>query len=95
MQSVTVPGLYPTGEGAGYAGGIISAAGMSAHRASALCQAQCPKPISSLHAAETFSRGVCSLLCCCAVDGLKVGEQIVSELATSRSSAEAGRQAIS
>ena len=34
MQSETVPGLYPAGEGAGYAGGIISAAGMSKHRAS-------------------------------------------------------------
>jgi uncharacterized protein len=26
LQSVTLPGLYPTGEGAGYAGGIMSAA---------------------------------------------------------------------
>jgi hypothetical protein len=26
MQSVTVAGLYPVGEGAGYAGGIVSAA---------------------------------------------------------------------
>lgn len=26
LQSVSVPGLYPTGEGAGYAGGIVSAA---------------------------------------------------------------------
>ena len=25
-ESITVSGLYPTGEGAGYAGGIISAA---------------------------------------------------------------------
>jgi uncharacterized FAD-dependent dehydrogenase len=25
-QSVSLPGLYPTGEGAGYAGGIMSAA---------------------------------------------------------------------
>ena len=26
MQSVSVKGLYPCGEGAGYAGGIVSAA---------------------------------------------------------------------
>ena len=26
MQSETMPGLYPCGEGAGYAGGIVSAA---------------------------------------------------------------------
>jgi uncharacterized protein len=26
LQSVSHPGLYPTGEGAGYAGGIMSAA---------------------------------------------------------------------
>ena len=26
LQSVTLPGLYPCGEGAGYAGGIVSAA---------------------------------------------------------------------
>jgi hypothetical protein len=26
MQSITLPGLYPAGEGAGYAGGIISSA---------------------------------------------------------------------
>ena len=26
FQSLTTPGLYPAGEGAGYAGGIVSAA---------------------------------------------------------------------
>jgi uncharacterized FAD-dependent dehydrogenase len=26
LQSINTPGLYPAGEGAGYAGGIISAA---------------------------------------------------------------------
>lgn len=26
LQSVNMPGLYPCGEGAGYAGGIVSAA---------------------------------------------------------------------
>lgn len=26
LQSVSTPGLYPAGEGAGYAGGIVSAA---------------------------------------------------------------------
>ena len=26
LQSVSTPGLFPTGEGAGYAGGIVSAA---------------------------------------------------------------------
>ena len=26
LQSIAVPGLYPAGEGAGYAGGIVSAA---------------------------------------------------------------------
>lgn len=40
LQSVSLPGLYPTGEGAGYAGGIVSAA----------------------------------------VDGLRVGDALVSEL---------------
>jgi uncharacterized FAD-dependent dehydrogenase len=35
LQCVALPGLYPAGEGAGYAGGIVSAAldGMRAARA--------------------------------------------------------------
>lgn len=37
-QSVTLPGLYPCGEGAGYAGGIVSAAVDGLRVAEALCR---------------------------------------------------------
>lgn len=37
MEHVSVPGLYPAGEGAGYAGGIVSAAIDGARAAEALC----------------------------------------------------------
>ena len=41
MESPTLPGLYPAGEGAGYAGGIISSAvdGIKAAEAVALASA--------------------------------------------------------
>ena len=38
-QSVNVAGLYPAGEGAGYAGGIMSAAVDGIRAAEALCAA--------------------------------------------------------
>ena len=37
-QSVTVQGLYPCGEGAGYAGGILSAAADGMRCAEQICK---------------------------------------------------------
>ena len=44
MQSLTVRGLYPAGEGAGYAGGILSAGvdGIRVAEAEALSLARAP-----------------------------------------------------
>lgn len=43
MQSVSIRGLIPCGEGAGYAGGIISAAVDGIRAASAICAEYCPR----------------------------------------------------
>ena len=41
-QSPEIRGLYPCGEGAGFAGGILSAAADGIHTAEALLSALCP-----------------------------------------------------
>ena len=38
LQSITLAGLYPCGEGAGYAGGIVSAAADGMKCAEAVCR---------------------------------------------------------
>lgn len=43
LQAVNTKGLYPCGEGAGYAGGIMSAAMDGMKVAARICQERCPK----------------------------------------------------
>ncbi len=46
LQSTTVKGLYPIGEGAGYAGGIVSAAVDGEKAATAILQALLNEEVS-------------------------------------------------
>ncbi|MBA4358242.1 MAG: FAD-dependent oxidoreductase, partial [Desulfovibrio sp.] len=48
MQSVSLPGLFPAGEGAGYAGGIISSAVDGLRVAEALALGLCGLPVPDL-----------------------------------------------
>ncbi|MHC1751884.1 NAD(P)/FAD-dependent oxidoreductase [Humidesulfovibrio sp.] len=51
MQSVSLPGLFPAGEGAGYAGGIISSAVDGLRVAEAVALTLCGLPVGDLEAA--------------------------------------------
>jgi len=48
MQSVSLPGLFPAGEGAGYAGGIISSAVDGLRVAEAVALTLCGQPVGDL-----------------------------------------------
>lgn len=48
MQSVSLPGLFPAGEGAGYAGGIISSAVDGLRVAEAAALTLCGLPVGDL-----------------------------------------------
>jgi uncharacterized FAD-dependent dehydrogenase len=52
MQSVSLPGVYPAGEGAGYAGGIVSSAVDGLRVAEAAALALCGLPVADLDAAQ-------------------------------------------
>ncbi len=52
MQSIGLPGLYPAGEGAGYAGGIVSSAVDGLRVAEAAALALCGLPVGDLDACE-------------------------------------------
>ena len=51
MQSVSLPGLFPAGEGAGYAGGIVSSAVDGLRVAEAVALTLCGLPVEGLDAA--------------------------------------------
>jgi uncharacterized FAD-dependent dehydrogenase len=51
MQSVSLPGLYPAGEGAGYAGGIVSSAVDGLRVAEAVALSLCGLPVGDLDGA--------------------------------------------
>jgi len=55
LECVGVSGLWPCGEGAGYAGGIVSAAVDGARSAAALLRALPPLPESSSRASSAAS----------------------------------------
>ena len=74
FQSESVPGLFPCGEGAGYAGGIISAAG----KYSPFHQMQALSMHNNLFK-STLPSDIERKFLQCAVDGLKVGEHIARE----------------
>ncbi len=50
MQSATLPGLFPAGEGAGYAGGIVSSAVDGLRVAEAVALTLCGRPVDNLEA---------------------------------------------
>jgi uncharacterized FAD-dependent dehydrogenase len=52
MQSVSLPGLFPAGEGAGYAGGIVSSAVDGLRVAEAAALALCGLPVGDLEGAQ-------------------------------------------
>lgn len=57
MQSIGMPGLYPAGEGAGYAGGIVSSAVDGLRVAEAAALALCGLPVGDLDACGLTTDG--------------------------------------
>ncbi|MDR3641436.1 MAG: hypothetical protein P4L39_08960 [Humidesulfovibrio sp.] len=57
MQSVSLPGLFPAGEGAGYAGGIVSSAVDGLRVAEAVALTLCGLPVGDLEAGGPTESG--------------------------------------
>jgi uncharacterized protein len=60
MQSVSLPGLFPAGEGAGYAGGIVSSAVDGLRVAEAVALTLCGRSVGDLDGPSSACDGACA-----------------------------------